>query len=141
MHLCINIEAEYWKMSLNFRRPNIEKIGSVWELCLLPATLWTHFFVILLLYLILMHLSHPMLEYQTPCEIEINCCRWLIVFFWVKNFWFVKLRNFRQPVYCGYDWFDGTMSNVHPGEYQQILKIYPCSHPLFFKFFHYRFVD
>ena len=29
MHLCINIEVEYWKMSLNFRRPNIEKIGSV----------------------------------------------------------------------------------------------------------------
>ena len=44
IHLCMNIEAEYWKMSLNFRRPNIEKIGSVWELCLFPATLRTHFF-------------------------------------------------------------------------------------------------
>ena len=31
-------------MSLNFRRPNIEKIGSVWELWALPATFRTHFF-------------------------------------------------------------------------------------------------
>ena len=40
----MNSEEEYWKVSLNFRRRNFEKIGSVWELWALPATFRTHFF-------------------------------------------------------------------------------------------------
>ena len=44
MYLCMNIEELYWNISLNFNIPNVEKIGSVWELNPLPATLRTHFF-------------------------------------------------------------------------------------------------
>ena len=75
MHLCMNSEEEYWKVSLNFRRRNFEKIGSVWELWALPATFRTHFFVVWLLYRVLKDLYHPMQGYQIPCGIERGCCK------------------------------------------------------------------